>query len=559
MKNPRYKRLGVALKKPAIAVQLSSLLLAGVCVMPAAQGATLVWNGNGADNNWSTAGNWNPSAVPANPTLPAAPDVIRFGGSTRLNPVVNAAATTNTTTWAVDAILFDAAASSFTLTGSAITFQPSNGADHDGRYFLKNNSGTTQTIDNDLIVKAAVPPGTTSGSGIHAGPAGGNLILNGNLDINGSSGVRFTSGVGTITLNGIVSGASGFLAVNDGATVVFNNTNTFTGGLTVWNGNAIIGANSLKDQNGALGKTGSVTVGHAGSPGTKILTRAAVTVGQDFATVKNTSNNAYTFGGDSAHISNFTGVIYNGALSGDANAIAVTAVAGGRANIETITRRSNALATSLDTVTKTGAGIVAMVGTSNYSGQTNVNAGTFLVNGTLTATAPNSASVGAVIVSTTAKLGGTGAINRAVTIQDGGIFAPGDINASNVDQGGKLTLGAGLTLNNASVLRFDLAGAGSTTDDEVSITGNLILDGQLNVTNLGGFGAGAYKLFDYTGTLTNNAVTFSTMPSGFTYAIDTASFANSVYLNVVAVPEPGMVSLVGIGFAFAFLRRRRVA
>ena len=63
-------------------------LLAFVLLMPlASRGAVLVWNGGGADDNWSTAANWTGVAFTAGDTL-------QFGGSTRLTPVNNLAADT---------------------------------------------------------------------------------------------------------------------------------------------------------------------------------------------------------------------------------------------------------------------------------------------------------------------------------------------------------------------------------------------------------------------------------------------------------------------------------
>ncbi|WP_075090057.1 PEP-CTERM sorting domain-containing protein [Verrucomicrobium spinosum] len=348
--------------------------------------------------------------------------------------------------------------------------------------------------------------------------------------------------------------------MNGGATAIFNNLNTYNQGTTIWSGTLKLGASSINGQAGSLGNnSATVTMGHSGAGGAKLLTSAAVTIGRDVTFVSNGTNAAYTVGGDSAHTSTYTGTIYTGNTGAAvSNAGEVTAVAGGRVNINSISRRSDATSGSagLDTITKTGAGIVALTGTSNYSGQTNVNIGTLLVNGVLSSTSPNAASVGAVIVSTAARLGGTGTINRAVTIQNGGILSAGDLDAAGISLGGKLTLGAGLTLNSTSVLNFDLSTPNSLLDDEISVTGNLTLDGVLNITNLGGLGNGSYKLFDYTGTLTDNLLSIGTAPGGFSYSIDTTSFANAVYVNVT--PEPGMASLFGLGLAALIWRRRRL-
>lgn len=514
--------------------------------------ATVIWDGGDVDdNNWSSGDNWQGNVAPANPTLPTAPDIIQFAGSTRTAPVADVA-------WNVDTLHFNALAASYTLSGQTLTFQPSNGTSHDDRYFLVNDSGTLQTINNNLVVMQAISGAGSRGSGINV--KGGQLVLNGNLDINGLSGLRFQGGAGSVTVNGAISGTPlGAIAVNGGATAILNNVNTYVQGTIVWHGTLKLGTSSLSGQAGSLGNSSSsVTLGHAGSPGAKLLTSAAVTIGRDIHFMRNGTNAAYTVGGDSAHTSSFTGTIYTGNTGAvEANAGEVTAVSGGRVNINSITRRSDATSGSAgqDTITKTGAGIVALTGTSNYSGQTNVNVGTLLVNGTLSATSPNAAAVGAVIVSTAARLGGTGTINRAVTIQNGGILAVGDLDSAGTSLGGKLTLGAGLTLNSTSILNFDLSTPNSLLDDEISVVGNLTLDGQLNVTNLGGLGNGSYKLFDYSGTLTNNGVTFGTLHAGLNFAIDTTTFSNAVYLSVT--PEPGMASLFGLGLAALIWRRRR--
>lgn len=513
--------------------------------------ATVIWDGGDVDDsNWSSGDNWQGNVAPANPTLPTAPDIIQFGESTRTTPTTDAA-------WNVDTLHFTHA-TSYTLSGQTLTFQPSNGTSHDSRYFLVNSSGTLQTINNNIVVKNALT-GTTLGSGISVGS--GQLVLNGNLDINGISALRFQGGTGSVTVNGIISGTpSGAIAVNGGATAIFNNLNTYVQGTTIWSGTLKLGASSINGQAGSLGNnSATVTMGHGASGGAKLLTSAAVTIGRDVTFVSNGTNAAYTVGGDSAHTSSFTGTIYTGAAAAAANRAEVTAVANGRVNINSITRRSDATSMSegLDYVTKTGAGVVALTGTSNYSGQTNVNVGTLLVNGTLSATSPNATGVGAVIVSTAARLGGTGTINRAVTIQNGGILSAGEVDSAGISLGGKLTLGAGLTLNSTSVLNFDLSSPSSLLDDEISVTGNLTLDGVLNITNLGGLGNGSYKLFGYTGTLTDNTLSLGTTPAGFSYSIDTTSFANAVYVNVT--PEPGKASLFGLGLAALIWRRRRPA
>ena len=155
-------------------------------------------------------------------------------------------------------------------------------------------------------------------------------------------------------------------------------------------------------------------------------------------------------------------------------------------------------------LTKSGTGTLILTGTSTYSGLTDVQGGLLSVRGTL--------SNSAVQVESGATLGGTGTINGAVTVSSGGILSPGNSGA------GTLTVGS-LVLNSGSVSNFELGPAGVVgggVNDLVAVTGNLTLAGTLNITDLGGFGTGVYRLFNYGGTLTNNGMTIGTVPGGVT-------------------------------------------
>jgi len=104
-------------------------------------------------------------------------------------------------------------------------------------------------------------------------------------------------------------------------------------------------------------------------------------------------------------------------------------------------------------------------------------------------------------------LGGSGAIGGTVTVDAGGTLAG--------IQGQILTMGA-LTLNAGSNTNASLGVPGATP--LFNVTGNLTLGGTLNVSDLGGFGAGIYRLMDYGGVLTNNGLTIGAIPSGTTAA-----------------------------------------
>lgn len=96
---------------------------------------------------------------------------------------------------------------------------------------------------------------------------------------------------------------------------------------------------------------------------------------------------------------------------------------------------------------------------------------------------------------------------------------------------GTLTISNSLLLPTADTFNFGLGSNVST----IAAQGNLSLNGAvINITNANGFGPGSYTVFNYTGTLTGNAV-LGSAPTNFNYAIDT----NTPGLVKVTVTQPG--------------------
>src|SRR6185436_14622984 len=106
----------------------------------------------------------------------------------------------------------------------------------------------------------------------------------------------------------------------------------------------------------------------------------------------------------------------------------------------------------------------------------------------------------------------------AVTIGGGATLAPGN-------SPGTLTVGS-LNLAANSTLDYELSTpgvVGSSINDLTVVTGDLVLDGILNVAALPGFGFGSYRLFNYGGSVTDNLLQFGTLPIGYVYQIQSAT------------------------------------
>ncbi len=172
---------------------------------------------------------------------------------------------------------------------------------------------------------------------------------------------------------------------------------------------------------------------------------------------------------------------------------------------------------------KTGSAGLILNGNNSYAGPTTVAAGSLYING------DQSAATGPLSVQNGATLGGTGTIGGNVAIADGGVLNPGASDGTP----GTLAIAGNLTLSSGSVLNYSLGQAntpGGVLNDLTTIGGNLVLDGTLNVSvpPSGTFGPGVYRLFSYGGALTNNGLSFGTIPSS-SYFIQTA-VANQVNL-----------------------------
>jgi T5SS/PEP-CTERM-associated repeat protein/autotransporter-associated beta strand protein len=177
---------------------------------------------------------------------------------------------------------------------------------------------------------------------------------------------------------------------------------------------------------------------------------------------------------------------------------------------------------------KRGSGVLIFSANQAFTGDMQVEAGTLLLFG--------QDMTGATYVEAGATLGGHASGVAALTVEDGGTLAPG-APPGHGDPAGTLDADE-LTLLPGAILAYDLGppGAVGGESDLVEVAGDLVLDGQLQVTAIDDFDIGTHTLFVYGGALTDNGLQIASMPAGFHGVLDT-SVPTRVNLEVmVAVP-----------------------
>jgi len=222
-------------------------------------------------------------------------------------------------------------------------------------------------------------------------------------------------------------------------------------------------------------------------------------------------------------------------------------------------------------ITKADAGRWVLTNSNTYTGNTNVNGGTLVVDGTHIAGAGSSTQYA---VNNGGTLAGTGTIDlSAANTTSGGrnftVANGGRLEASSLDDL-TLTLSTGvLNISGAAAsaspsFLFSLGAPSSTvlslTSGQLNIGTGVLGFADFQFATFSGFDNGVYKLFDTSsaivGSLGASPSLFGPIGNGGTGTLSLSSGGQDVILTVI--PEPSTWALMAVGLAVVINRRRRV-
>lgn len=362
------------------------------------------------------------------------------------------------------------------------------------------------TLNGGALNAAASFTIDDSNRGVTLGASGGTFEVDANM---------------TLTVANVITGAGGLTKTGNG-TLILTGTNDYAGTTSV-----NTGILSVRNSSGLGTVVGGTTV----ASGATLQLQGDITIGAEALTLSGTG-----FTGQSGALVNVSGnnslggQITLGAnttiasLAGTLNLTSTAAVVGGGRTLTLTGAGSGTFAGAMDTtvasLTKAGTGTWTLTGANTYTGATAVNAGTLNLadGGSLGATA--------VTVQSGATLAGTGTIGGAVNLISGSTLSVGDARVAGST--GVLSIGGGLTLGAQTVLDYDLG----TSSDRVAVTGNLLLNGVLQIKSGSVVNPGeTYTLMTYTGTLTNLNLTVANQQAGYNYVVTAAAGQVNLVLN----------------------------
>lgn len=420
-------------------------------------------------------------------------------------------------------------------------------------------------FDGSLTLSIAAGQTLTVTSGAILFSSGANTISGaGTLDFGAAEGIIYANGSGNSTITARITGTGGLTIAGNGLYVPGNANNSYSGDTTLLSGTTVPTVSSV-------GPAGAPTSGPFGT-GNLVLAGASI---RATTSAPITIGNNVIFKADTTIVASGMALTFTGG---------VTLIDGDRVltnNSASNTTFSGVISDGGQnrgfTVAGSGTGAVIFSNTNTYTGATNVNGSTLLVNGT-------HATGSAYRVASGGTLGGGGNISVAasgsVTIAGGGTLSVGNGTNSAAALTITTTAGGALTFTDStSIMRLDIisdASAGLGTDQSADATraDQLVVSGTVNLNSarlvvgtIGGldpltFSAGdRWDLFDWVtfspvGTFTINPLTdLPTLSAGLMWDVSDIYIGGTI--GVAVVPEPSRAMLLMSGVMIGLLRRRR--
>ena len=423
------------------------------------------------------------------------------------------------------------------------------------------------TISNGAALRTSAAFTLSGSRGLTIGSGGGTINVNGGAltiaaPLTGPGNTATVSGASAVILqntSGTATDVNWDFAANNGIRAFFEGANALgTGSVRVRSG---VRLTSQSMTTGTL--TNAVTLDSGAG-----LTARQTGGAQTYTNVAFPSSGTLVFNKDDQTTSNLT-ITSGGTLAGS---LTIDTSPGGSNPVNSVFLDGVFSGAGGFVKSGTGAtGSLVLRGANTYTGNTTINTGTLRLGtgGSITSSGTISVASGAVFDTNTGFslaaaqwLAGSGTVLGNVSAL--GTIAPGASGSA-----GTLSFASNLALGSGSILSYGLNGADTTVgggiNDLSSVASNLTLDGTLNVSEIG---AGSFlsatqgstwRLFSYTGTLTDNGLSLGTTPAlspGLSFSIDTAT-PNQV--NLIVVPEPTVIvpTLCGLVSVWVVRARRR--
>lgn len=227
-----------------LAVAFVATLLVQITLTMPAHAVARTWDGGGVDNNFSTAANWDSD------TLPVSGDTIYLNTTGMTGGTFNADLNTETgNVSAFESITLSGTGSgTFTLTGTdSIRLTGSAPKLLEGGLLNNGDQYNNQNFNVEVNLTLTANMNFRAGANLTIGAADGSNTL----DLGTFTMTK--TGEAPLTINSVISGAGGVTISN--GWFVADDTNTFTGGITVGNGGTLKGTGTVGDVTVSSGGT----------------------------------------------------------------------------------------------------------------------------------------------------------------------------------------------------------------------------------------------------------------------------------------------------------------